>query len=379
LALVPHGVAPLVAAAGLCAAALVAANPPYRFASLRLPAICLLTLLAWGAASAMWSIDPQRSLLIDMRLAGLFAAGIALAAAADRLMAPRRLALFLLAGIAIAVALSWYDLASEGGVSQLISLRVFRMFRLNQIAVGLAILAWPVMAWLIQRGRSVSALIAAAVTVGTIGLLTDAAAKTALAASLPAMALLYLWRKPAARLAAILSVIGILTAPLTLPALDRLPGMLAAADAIKGSAGHRLLIWSFVGDRIAERPLLGWGLDASRAIPGGKEEVRPGLSKLPLHPHNAALQLWLELGLPGALLAALFVGGMWVWLGAAPWPRLYAAAAGGSLTAALAVASGAYGIWQEWWLGTLGLTLFAVLVMARTAEPATATRPLPPD
>ncbi len=371
--------APLVAFAGLCAAGLVAATPPYRLTSLRLPAICLLALLVWGAASAMWSIDPQRSLLIEMRLAGLFAAGLALAAAADRLIAPRRLALFLLAGIAIGVALSWYDLASGGGVSQLISLRVFRMFRLNQIAVGLAILTWPVAAWLAQRGRWASALMAAAVMTGTIGLLADAAAKAALAASVPVMALLYCWRKPVAHLAAILSVIGILTAPLTLPALDRLPGMLATADAIKGSAGHRLLIWSFVGERIDEHPLLGWGLDASRAIPGGKDEVRPGLSRLPLHPHNAALQLWLELGMPGAALAALLVGWMWLRLGAAPWPRLYAAAAGGSLTAALAVASGAYGIWQEWWLGTLGLALFAVRVMARTAEPAAATRPRPPD
>ena len=130
-------------------------------------------------------------------------------------------------------------------------------------------------------------------------------------------------------------MIGILTAPLTLPALDRLPGLLTAADAIKGSAGHRLLIWSFVGERIAERPLLGWGLDASRAIPGGKEEIRPGLTRLPLHPHNAALQVWLELGMPGALLAALLSAGC----GCAsrrdaPWPRSYAAATGGGLTAA---------------------------------------------
>src|SRR5205085_10853679 len=110
LALVPHGVAPLVAVAGLCAAGLVAATPPYRFAALRLPAICLLGLLAWGAASAMWSIDPQRSLLIDLRLAGLLGAGLALAAAADRLAAPRRLALFLLTGMAVGIALTWSDL-----------------------------------------------------------------------------------------------------------------------------------------------------------------------------------------------------------------------------------------------------------------------------
>src|SRR5207237_6112515 len=139
LALVPHGVAPLVAVAGLCAAGLVAATPPYRFAALRLPAICLLGLLAWGAASAIWSIDPQRSLLIDLRLAGLFAAGLALAAAAGRLAGPRRLALVLLTGMAVGIALTWSDLASGGGLSQHISVRVFRPFLLNQIAGGFAV------------------------------------------------------------------------------------------------------------------------------------------------------------------------------------------------------------------------------------------------
>jgi hypothetical protein len=45
----------------------------------------------------------------------------------------------------------------------------------------------------------------------------------------------------------------------------------------------------------------------------------------------------------------------------------------------LAAAFAAYGIWQEWWLATLGLALFLILVMARAAEPsAEATRPPPP-
>jgi hypothetical protein len=77
-------------------------------------------------------------------------------------------------------------------------------------------------------------------------------------------------------------------------------------------------------------------------------------------------------------LSAFFIGWLWLRLGTAPWPRLYAAAAGGSLTAALVTASSAYGIWQEWWLGTLGLALFAALVMVRTAEPPAAITPPPP-
>src|SRR5207302_8324015 len=105
--------------------------------------------------------------------------------------------------------------------------------------------------------------------------------------------------------------------------LERIPGLFAAADSFKVSAGHRLLIWSFTGEHIAERPLLGWGLDSSRAIPGGNSEIRPGQNWLSLHPHDAALQVWLELGMPGAVLVALLLGWFWLRLDRLAAPRLY--------------------------------------------------------
>jgi hypothetical protein len=145
--------------------------------------------------------------------------------------------------------------------------------------------------------------------------------------------------------------------------------MKEAADAVKLSAGHRLLIWSFVGDRIAEGPLAGWGFDASRAMPGGKDLIRPGQTWMPLHPHDAPLQLWLELGVPGAVLFALIVALVWFALADIDWPRLFAAAAGASLMAALVVSFASYGIWEEWWLDTLWFFLFAIIVMARAARP----------
>jgi O-antigen ligase len=370
LALVPHGAAPLAAFAGLCAAGLILANPPYRFRALRRAAMILGALLLWGALSAGWSIDPGRSLVLDARLAGLFVAAIALAAAASRVAAPCRLALCLTIGTAIAIALALSDLASGGGVSQYVSVRAFWGARLNQIAVWLALLWLPLSALLICRGRTLSGSLAGIAMAGTVLALDGTAAKLALGLSLPVAALVY-WRRGAvARILAGLSVLAILMAPLTLPRLAHLPAVFAAADAFKDSAGHRLLIWSFTGDRIAERPFLGWGLDASRSIPGGKDEIRPAQSWLPLHPHDSALQLWLELGAPGAALFALFVGLLWLRLGEAPWPRIYAAAAGGSLFVACSVAFGGWGIWQEWWLGTLSLALFAILVMARATEGA---------
>jgi O-antigen ligase len=374
LALRPLGAAPFAGFAGLCAAGLVLASPPAnssrRLGALRHPAALLGVLVLWGGLSAGGSIDPERSLVLDFRLALMFGSALALAAAASRVAAPGRLALCLITGTVIGIALGLGDLASAGGLSRYVSIRAFAATRLNQIAVWLALLVLPVSALLACRGRILLALVAGAGMAATVYVLEDTGAKIALPLGVLVAALLYFRRGAVARTLAALSMLAILTAPLTLPRLAHLPGVFAAADAFKDSAGHRLLIWSFTGERIAERPLLGWGLDSARAIPGGKDVIRPAQNWLPLHPHDAALQLWLELGAPGAVLFALFVGLLWVRLGEAPWPRLYAAASGGSLFATSAIASSGWGLWQEWWLGTLGLALFAIIVMARAAAGA---------
>ena len=374
LALVPRGVASLVAVAALAAAGIASARPA-RLAPLGPPALILGALLLWGLASASWSITPARSLVMELRLLGLFAAALALAAAAGRVAAPSRLGRLALLGTGIGITLALFDLASGGGITEHFSIRPFAAPRLNPLAAWLAIVALPAAAWLATGGRRIGALAAAAGMLAAVLVLADTTAKIALLFSLPVAALAYWRRGTVARAAAVLSVAAILMAPVLLPPLARIPALFAAADAFKSSAGHRLLIWSFTGDRIAERPFLGWGLDTARAIPGGKEEIRPGQEWLPLHTHDAALQLWLELGAPGAALFALLVGWLWLRLAAAAWPRTYAAAAAGSLSAALAIALSGWGIWEEWWVATLSLALFLVLAMARGSLSPAATPP----
>jgi O-antigen ligase len=89
---------------------------------------------------------------------------------------------------------------------------------------------------------------------------------------------------------------------------------------------------------------------------------------MPLHPHNAPLQVWLELGVPGAVLFALLVALLWYALASATWPLLFSSAAGVSLTTAFVGCFATYGIWQEWWLGALWFASFLILVMARVAR-----------
>lgn len=130
---------------------------------------------------------------------------------------------------------------------------------------------------------------------------------------------------------------------------------------------HRIQIWTFGADRVQEKPLLGWGLDADRIMPGGHTlvelascktgAVRSAGESLPLHPHNGPLQIWINFGLLGAVLAAATLG----WALSSIVDRLRGGNRwdGALLTACLipgfVVISMGYGFWQSWLLATLWL------------------------
>jgi O-antigen ligase len=374
LVVLPRGIAALVSVAGLCAAGLMlSAGRTASGAILAGVATLLGALLLWGIASALWSIDPVRSLVVAIRLMGLFGVGLALVGSADLVAAPRRLMFVLLIGMALGIAMATIEVATDGGLSSFLSDRAFRPTKLNQASISFALLILPASAALVCLGRTISATLLAAATAATVFCLAGTAAKAVLVAGAAIGLLFYRMRPVVAAIALVTSIIIVLAAPLTFARLERLPGLGATADSIKISAGHRLLIWSFAGDRIAEHPLTGWGLDASRAMPGGGDPIRPGETWMPLHPHNAALQVWLELGAPGAALFAVLAAIFWGALARVEWPPLFAAAASASLTIAFIGCFATYGIWQEWWLGTLSFSLFLVLVIARVAGTAAST------
>ncbi len=369
LVLDSRGAAPLAGIAGLFALVIALRVGSTAWRGLWFPAVLLGGLVGWGLVSCLWAVNPARGLEIALRLAALFAAALALAAAAGKLAAPRRLLCWLAAGLAVGIVLAGVQFFTEGWLTNPFSKREFVAPALNQFENALAVLLMPLAALLIERRRYFPAATAAAGMALTLFLLVGTTAKAGFAVGAVAAVVLYLARRAVARLAAAVSVAVILTAPLTFPALHEIPAVHDwAAGYYKWSARHRLEIWWFTGQRIAEHPLRGWGLDSSRAIPGGSDPTPEGPPWLPLHPHNGALQIWLELGFPGALLFAGVVSRLWFGLASAAWPRLFAAAAGGGLCVAQAIGLAAYGIWEEWWIGAQFLLLFLILVMGRLSS-----------
>jgi len=366
------GAAPLAIVAEISALGLILRRGEPGLRALGLPAIFLGLLLLWGALSAIWSIHPMRSLEVAGRLCGLWVGGLALIAAADRLAHPLRLLVCALIGAGAAMLLVIVELATRGLLSGLLYRHPYFPSGLNRGAVALAILLLPALATAIRLRRPVVGAAAGLAMTAIVYALKATIAKAILPVAIVAGCLMLSARRGTVRIAALATILIVLTAPLTFSQLAEVPGLLDRAYAFKESAGHRLEIWNFVGKRIAERPVLGWGLDASRAIPGGDQPIRPGDNEkwLPLHPHNAALQLWLELGLPGAVLLASLAALLWLRLDRVDYPPLFVAAIGGSLLAAMIAAFGSYDIWHEWWIGALSLLLFLVCVMGSVCRDA---------
>ncbi len=337
--------------------------------------------LGWALCSVLWSIVPDETLSLLKSLIVIFLAALGLIAAAADLEAHERrtVAGLALYGLGLGLVLLVVELAAGLPLANFLrgprpGLPLLELSILNAGLVALLIVVWPLALELGRRRAGAGAvLLALAAALLLWGVSLSAQLALGLAA-LVGLAVFFGGRR-ALRIFALLVVAGILLAPLVPRTVLTPEGFAARFPELSDSALHRVHIWNFSARTIAQRPLLGWGLDSSRAIPGGQVEAIEHGPRMSLHPHNAALQMWLELGLPGAAaFAALALIGLAAAGRLPAWPRAAAAAA---LAAALGVASLSFGIWQNWWLATLALAAsITTALLGGDEKPGQAGRPL---
>ncbi|VAV87327.1 hypothetical protein MNBD_ALPHA06-808 [hydrothermal vent metagenome] len=114
----------------------------------------------------------------------------------------------------------------------------------------------------------------------------------------------------------------------------------------------RLDIWQNTIQHISEKPLFGWGLDASRTFQDKYQLAGQASDYRPMHPHNVGLHVWLETGLIGVLLFASAILALAIrvsssWCLTRNQGATIAASAGAILVFSLLT----YGAWQEWLWG----------------------------
>ena len=351
--------------------------------------------LAWMLASSAWSLDSKAAAAVMLRVTVLVSGGIVLVTSfallpLERLRLPLTAAALGLStgGVVVAVDLvlgGHFAIFLHGpqpaGIDP--ALAYGRAATLN------AILMVPVLVGLWRFGAPRFAAACAFLTTIAILETSSLSAKTALAAGL--LTLVAVLILPQLRWV-VLALLGLatVTLPLLFPVSLDAEATCWLADN-KPSALHRLEIWSFVAEHIKQHPIAGWGLDAARRLPGGTSQViihhcdaanRPdgiALSSqtLPLHSHNAILQVWLELGGIGVALGfGPLVFMIWQAFRTPAW-RAWPAQAmiSGTAIAAVSVGLVSFGIWQEWFLS--GLFVAAAFVVLAARQSAAAARVTP--
>ena len=324
-------------------------------------------LVAWALVTAFWAPDASGAALQAAKVGALCTAGMLAVFGAATLSSRRNRQAggsFVWA-ICAAVAMLVIGQAYAQATGDALWGRYSKdpLTTMSNGAAILAVMVWPAVAVLWGRGqRSWGVVLAVAVATVLVPLHSDAAL-VALVVGGVVFAAAIQWRRGTCRTAAGLAAAGIILMPVMVAVMSPSEGLRSRLEAGRSSIAHRLLIWDYTVEKIKQRPLAGWGMDASRHM-GGEAKVMGFLEQMPLHPHNGALQVWLELGIAGAALAAALAG--LVFLGAARLNGLMTAGAGAAGAGYLVIGSLSYGVWQNWWIAVAWVVAATACMLGRT-------------
>ena len=342
----------------------------------------LAAVLVLAAGSSLWSLTPDRTLWAAIPLAGLMLGIAVLLGIAHRFddAARARIGTALLFGVAVGAGVLLIERTFDrallrAGLSLLGWDRITAPYTLKPGATILALALWPCLPVLARRFSPAATAAAVAVLFAAILFSGSDAAALSAALGLGVFALARRWDRIMAPLLGT-ALAGLMIAAPWIPSLAPDPRVsMAGLERLSNSGIHRIIIWQTAAEHIRARPWLGHGFDTSRSLYPQETSsmivlARPSSAKMaafkaeliPLHPHNMALQIWLEMGAVGAMavLAALLT--VLVGLARAGLSRNERAVGYGFFVAALAIAATAYGAWQAWWLSALGLN--AVFLVA---------------
>ncbi|GJE07011.1 MULTISPECIES: O-antigen ligase family protein [Methylobacterium] len=333
-----------------------------------------LAFLGWCLVSIAWSPFPA----LSWRVAGEFLPTVLAAYLLARL-APGRLSGFALplAVAATAAASLYIAVGMLGGlpVQKALGMRVAE-FVFNRPVLTLLLIASPLAYAAIRRGWRLAGIAVLAFALLAVLASVSGAARLGLAASLAgALAARFLPRPAALGLAGLGLGLCVALAPVEGDVLARFMPEAAHERLVQSSSRARVAIARSFGAAVAEDPWrgAGYGTAARFAETGVAQRLDPEMRELlPVgHPHNSFLQVWAELGLPGAFLAGLAL--MLMLRAVAGYPPGAFAAAIGLAAAAAAVAFVEHGAWQGWWTAGLGAAITWLRHGLAGAE--TGTRP----
>lgn len=319
-------------------------------------ALCALAIIALGFLSGIWAVHPEDAVSRMLKTLPLILGAIV--ALKYFVMTPQvwgRLAIGLTIAAWVVGGIILYDKLTDYAVLRWLEKDLINSSSWTRSLITIYTLAVPAAVYFLRYGHK-TWLIALLVPLITMLFVTES---QTLQLGMAVAVIVYLlsryralWNSRAAYAVIALVVLSLPWIFMTLfqaaPALENNPWMRSAY------AADRLEIWNFISDRVVESPLIGFGVEATRNISDFNSDMlfRPNASVL--HPHSALLQMWIEMGVAGALLAVCFLILSLKVIAARPagQQRVFVTLFATLLFAALIT----YGLWQAWWLALIVCT-----------------------
>jgi len=343
----------------------------------------------FGALSAVWSLFPENAVSTAAKVSVYFCAailaGLIIRQATDK--EKQKIVFSTAIGLLIAFPIMLLDVSLSGSLSSLYKPYEFNP---NMYSRGTAIttcLLFPLAVGLFRYTAPWRAVVFVLICLGVIFGLYMEAAKLAVILGGFVFFLVRWQRKlfwPVVLFPLTIALIFpvFFKTPLTVQEQCRMHYML-------DSAYHRIAIYEFSTSKILEKPIAGWGLDSSRSIPGGEKKAEliicndpvrnlPAAltigKNLPLHSHNAAIQIWLELGLIGALFLVATVLVLIRRFERSSTDNLGRAIIATTFSSIFLIYNISFGLWQSWLIFTMILLGCFIMSLQRGPGPSEEPR-----
>ncbi len=321
------------------------------------PGLAILLFLLWALLSLSWTYSLRVSLFTFGELILSAAAGVIVAVALPRRM-PRWVAGFAACCVIAAALLIFADIQSGLRIRQMLGVRAYA-FIFNRSVLTMFLIMVPLTFLLWRRNElkfRIAGIAGAALTVAIIFLSDSGAAALAVVGFIPVYIVARLLPRAAIWIGGACFAAILIAAPVYGTIFDEmLPARIA--DIFRGDhASERISLWLSFQHAIQAEPVLGGGFGVSPVIASTSV-----VDKVPLqyremlaigHPHNAAMQVWVELGAVGAVLA--FIALVAMLRSVARLPSEQAAEQLAWIAAVALVALVGHGAWQGWWIAAIG-------------------------
>lgn len=329
-----------------------------------------VVILLYAFSSSLWSIEPKASFVTFLQLAMIMLFARLIANKISIIAIDYRKVLF---GILLALIVFDIENLSHGFISRTLRSitshpKGYHLSWLDRGCSLLSIATWPMLYMLVKEGQKLLALILYIAVLVTLLISDNMSGLIGLALGSIGYLILIISNMRISWLIKVSMIIYIVLMPIASKLED--PRLIAKeyGHVIPISYIHRLLIWNFVMTKVIDHPVIGQGVGTSKFTPINEEDKffykDEMLSPLPLHPHNNVLQIFLELGIVGLALFALYVWQILSRINNIAFQtkdKLWGAAANAAFINYFFVGMVSFGIWQSWWM----LAILIIMIICR--------------